>query len=413
LKVASFLGAASPRQDESAAAASYPSLDEIEQRFSQVVAAAPHLAKMYKIGQSASSQHPIWAIRVSDHPDLDEDEPAVMFTGTHHAREPMGAFICAALLENLLSNYENNPSYRRFVDSLEIWLVPMVNPDGYKFIIDNRMRFPWWRKNLRDNNGDGVFNPLIDGVDLNRNYGYNWGDGDESAPASWFYHGRAPFSEPEIQALRDLARRENLLLGVDYHSYGESVLFPWGNFYPAPDYALIYNIAENCAQTIGRESSDGHYGILPLNARVGQSSIWMYGELSAIHFIIETATHYFPGLERAQQIARENLRGAEYLMERALRSGLTGHVRDAETGRPLMAEIRVEGLQTNYVRARRTDEVFGRFERLLLPGSYTITVLSAGYAPAIFDDVRINRDHRTVLEASLRRQEIILPSGAN
>ena len=404
---------ASARDDEYDAAAEYPSLEEIEQRCAGLVARYPHLAAMYQIGESAAHHRPLWAIRVSDYPYIDEDEPALLFTGMHHAREPMGAFVCITLLEELLEQYAANPEYRRFVDSLEIWLVPIVNPDGYKHLIDNRLRFPWWRKNLRDNNGDGFFNPLIDGVDLNRNYGYNWGNGDESAPGSWFYHGSAPFSEPEIQALRDLARRENVLLGVDYHSYGESVLFPWGNFHPAPDQALIFDIAENCAMRIGRESGHGAYGILPLNARVGQSSVWMYGELGAIHFIIETAAQYFPRLDRVPSIARENLRGVEFLMARALGSGVIGHVRDAETGKPLPAEIHVDGMLASHVRPRHADEVFGRFERLLLPGSYHLTVVATGYAPAALSDVRVQENQRTVLGVALRRKEITLQTGAN
>jgi hypothetical protein len=407
-----LLGARAGEGYEHDAAASYPPLEKIEERFARLVAAYPHLAAMYQIGESAANRRPIWAIRVSDNPDLDEDEPAVLFNGVQHAREPMGAFICTELLEELLKQYDANPMYRRFVDSLEIWLVPMVNPDGYKYIIDNRLGFPWWRKNLRDNNGDGIFNPLIDGVDLNRNYGYNWGDGDERAPGSWFFHGSAAFSEPEIRALRDLARRENVVLGVDYHSYGESVLFPWGNFHPAPDHALISDIAENCARRISREGDHGQYGTLPLNARVGQSSIWMYGELGAIHFIIETATHYFPGLDRVPGIAKENLRGAEFLLARALGSGISGHVRDAETGKPIMAEIQVDGLHVPYVRPRHSDGLFGRFDRLLLPGSYKLAIVAAGYVPAIFTDVRVRPDERTHMQVALRRLEISA-TGAN
>jgi len=398
--------------EENDTASKYPTLETLEARFSRVIAEYPHLATMHQIGESAAQRRPIWAIRVSDNPDLDEDEPAILFNGVQHAREPMGAFICAELLEDLVKNYGTNPLYRKFIDSLEIWLVPIVNPDGYKFIVDNRMQFPWWRKNLRDNNGDGIFNPLVDGVDLNRNYGYNWGDGDGSAPGSWFFHGSEPFSEPEICSLRDLALRENIVVGVDYHSYGESVLFPWGNFYPAPDHALIYNIADGCARRIGRENGRGQYGLLPLNARVGQSSNWMYGELAAMHFIIETAANYFPRLERVPAIAKENLRGAEFLMERVLRSGISGHVRDAETRKPVAAQILVDGLTADHVRPRHADGIFGRFDRLLLPGTYKVVIIADHYTPEVFTSVRVYEDRRTFLEVTLRRREIA-SSGAN
>lgn len=397
---------------ENNTAAEYPSLESIEARFSRLVAEYPHLASMHQIGESTAQHRPIWAFRISDNPDVDEDEPAVLFNGVQHAREPMGAFICAELLEELVKNYDATPLYRKFIDSLEIWLVPIVNPDGYKFIVDNRMQFPWWRKNLRDNNGDGIFNPLVDGVDLNRNYGYNWGEGEGSEPGSWFFHGSAPFSEPEICSLRDLALRENIVLGVDYHSYGESVLFPWGNFYPAPDHALIYSIADGCARRIGKENGSGQYGMLPLNARVGQSSNWMYSELAAMHFIIETAANYFPRLDRVPEIAKENRRGAEFLMERVLRSGISGHVRDAETRLPVAAQILVDEFIADYVRPRHADGIFGRFDRLLLPGTYKVTIVADNYTPETFTSVRVHENRRTFLEVTLRRKEIA-SSGAN
>jgi len=409
---ASLLGLRSFTPENNASVLSvYPRLATFERQFADLVRAYPHLAHLEKIGETTGWKQSIWAIRISDHPDRDEDEPAVLFTGVHHAREPLGAFICHEILRQLLTNYGKSAHHTRLVDSLEIWLVPIVNPDGYEYIMQNQLQFPWWRKNLRDNNDDGVFDPLVDGVDLNRNYDFNWDEGGDGNPASWFYRGGGPFSEKESQALRDLAWRENFLVGVSYHSYGESVLYPWGNYHRAPDQELIIDIAQRCAERIGRLSANGSYNVLPLNGRVGQSSIWMYGELGTVDYIIETGEAYFAASEDISRITRENVQGAWYLLERSLGSGVTGHVRDRLTGKPIAAEIHVNGCEAAHVKCRRADAIFGRFDRLLFPGHYTLEIRAPGYKAEILTGVVVQQNSTTGLEIALTRQpDASLPS---
>jgi hypothetical protein len=410
---ATLVGLRPFRSENSASLLSaYPHLSTLEQQFANLVRAYPHLAHFEQIGESTGWQLPIWGIRISDHADRNEDEPAVLFTGVHHAREPLGALICYALLEELLENYGKSAQHTRLVDSLEVWLVPIVNPDGYEYIMQNQLQFPWWRKNLRDNNEDGVFDPLVDGVDLNRNYDFNWDEGGDGNPASWFYRGSSPFSEKEIQALRDLAWRENFLLGVSYHSYGESVLYPWGNYNRPPDQELIFDIAQRCAEKIGRLSENGSYNVLPLNGRVGQSSIWMYGEFGTMDYIIETGESYFAALEDIPRITRENVQGALFLLTRALCSGVTGHVHDRITGKPVVAEIHVSGCDASYVKCRHSDAVYGRFDRLLFPGRYLLEIRAPGYATEILTNVPVQSHSMTTLEIALTRQPSAMLPGA-
>jgi len=263
------------------------------------------------------------------------------------------------------------------------------------------LRFPWWRKNLKDNDGDGVFNPLYDGVDLNRNYAYNWEEGGDGKPGSWFYRGQTPFSENETQSIMNLARRENFAIGISYHSYGESILFPWGNFKRPPDLELIVEIAGEMASRIKREFGRGQYSILPLNGRVGQSSVWMYAELHVIDYIIEVGTQYFPAEESVPFIIKENLKGAFYLFDRLLETGIKGHVFDYYTKKPLLAEITVKELSANYVRPRMTDKEFGGFHRLLTPGKFTLEIHSRGYFPQTIKNVRVRRGRCTDFEIGL------------
>ena len=381
----------------------YPTLPDWERQFAELAGNFPHLARLHHIGRSTARQHPIIALRLTDHPDRDEDEPAVLFTALHHAREPAGVFICHALMQELLLNYGASARHTRLLDSLDIWLVPLVNPDGYEYILSSQRRFPWWRKNLRDNDNDGHFDPNSDGVDLNRNYDYNWVEGGDGEAASWFYRGQAAFSEAEIQALRDLELRRNFVMGVSFHSYGEAVLYPWGNFHHAPDQDLILDIARQYASRIGRLSGQGAYNVLPLNGRVGQSSVWMYGTGGVIDFICETGEEYFPPPEDLAPLTQENVKGALYVLERALGAGVSGHVVDAETGAPLEAEIIVQGFERDYVKPRRSHAESGRFDRLLLPGTYELRVQKKGYRTMRFENVEVRATGLTLLRAALQR----------
>jgi len=113
------------------------------------------------------------------------------------------------------------------VDNYEIYVMPMANPDGHVYV-ENHSSGPssyWWRKNRRDNGG-GVY-----GVDLNRNYSYKWGYDDRGSspnPSSSTYRGPAAFSEPEATAIRNLMKSVNFKFALDYHSYGEYILIPYG-----------------------------------------------------------------------------------------------------------------------------------------------------------------------------------------
>ncbi|MGH7496508.1 MAG: M14 family zinc carboxypeptidase [bacterium] len=394
-----------PRHEHTAVVPeAYPTLAGLEQQFNDLIRDFPHLARLHHIGTSTARLHPIIAIRLSDHPEIEEDEPAVLFTALHHAREPAGVYICSALIQELLTNYEMSARHRRLLDSLDIWLVPLVNPDGYQYILENQRQFPWWRKNLRDNDDDGQFNPLVDGVDLNRNYDYNWEEGGEGEAGSWFYRGRSAFSETEIQTLRNLELQQNFVIGVSFHSYGEAVLYPWGNFHRAPDQDLILDIARQYASRIGRLSGQGAYNVLPLNGRVGQSSVWMYGAGGVIDFICETGEEYFPPLDDLFHLSQQNVNGAMFLLERALRSGICGHVVDAETGAPLEAEIVVNGFERNYVKPRHSHPEYGRFDRLLLPGVYEVHVQKKGYQTARFEKIEVRAETSTRLEVALHRE---------
>lgn len=169
----------------------------------------------------------IWAWKISDNPTVDEAEPEVLIDGVHHAREPMSMHSILWMAKELCEGYGANPDFTGLVDEREIWIVPMVNPDGYVY---NQTTNPngggLWRKNRRIN-GDGSV-----GVDLNRNYGFAWGldnVGSSPSPSSQTYRGTGPFSEPETQAMKAFAESRNFVAGISNHSYSQFVFIPPGH----------------------------------------------------------------------------------------------------------------------------------------------------------------------------------------
>lgn len=171
--------------------------------------------------------HDIWWLKISDNPEVDEEEPEGLYTALHHAREPNGLSQMIFYMWYLLENYETDEEVKYLVDNTELYFMPCLNPDGYLY---NESTDPegggFWRKNRRpESNDDEV------GVDLNRNYGFFWGfDDGGSSPAkeSSTYRGPAPFSEPETQAVRDFSIDHEFRIALNYHSFGNLLIHPWG-----------------------------------------------------------------------------------------------------------------------------------------------------------------------------------------
>ena len=170
----------------------------------------------------------------------------------------------------------------------EIWVVPMVNPDGHEH---SRSEERLWRKNRRAN-PDGSY-----GVDPNRNYGYMWGTLDiatsSHVPSDDTYVGPRAFSEPETRAVRDLIGSELFKGVVSYHSYSQLILYPWGyteaQLDNEDDLALMTELAADMSQRIeeihGRVYAPEQSSELYPTA--GDTTDWTYGIYGVPSFTFE------------------------------------------------------------------------------------------------------------------------------
>ncbi len=382
-------------------------LDPIYHSYAQITARAEELARQYprliarfQIGETTQYRRPIYAYRLSNDAKRAQERPAVMFDGCHHSDEVMGAEIVLALMEKLTAGYGQDAEVTGWLDTLEIWLVPVVNVDGHNIVTSGQD--PRWRKNARDVNGDGVVGIYPEGVDVNRGYDFNWALGGSDQPEGVSYRGTHPFSEAENRAMRTLADRRQFLLSVSYHSQGEVIFYPWTwDGTKAPDDAVIKRIAADVAAHIPTMDGTGTYAISP-GGPASQSYPWFYGRRGVIDMIIETGkgVHVFPPAEVPGIIAA-NLEGVRALLRHAAGPGLAVKVTDAATGKPLVAQVWLPQIDNETVDRRVTDAEFGRRWRLLEPGRHRVIISSAGYETKVLRDVEVGATGWTALEVAL------------
>lgn len=194
------------------------------------------LAKVVSIGKTVKGRD-IMALKLTKDADTTEDgaKPAVLYLSNQHAREWITPEMTRRLMQYYLAGYGKDPRLTKILDTTELWFVLSANPDGYDYTFEspqNRM----WRKNLRDNNGDGKITPG-DGVDLNRNFSYKWGydnEGSSPNPSSETYRGPAAASEPETKALDAFEKRIGFRYAVNYHSAAELILYGVAGRSPRP-----------------------------------------------------------------------------------------------------------------------------------------------------------------------------------
>jgi regulation of enolase protein 1 (concanavalin A-like superfamily) len=254
--------------------AGYLNLAEVLAELDEMRSLYPNLITVKQSLGNSVEGRPIYYVRISDNADTDENEPEGLYTGMHHAREPMSIMNLIYFMHYILENYATNTEVQEIVDNTELYFIPCLNPDGYEY---NRSTNPngggMWRKNRR-NNGNGTF-----GVDLNRNYGYQWGynnSGSSSSSSSDTYRGPSAFSEPETQIVRDFCLAHPFVTALNDHAYGNYLVLPWGYINAVPESTLFNSIGNdlndcnnyivgNATTTVGYTAN-------------GTSDDWMYGE---------------------------------------------------------------------------------------------------------------------------------------
>lgn len=297
------------------------SLAEYQAFWAQTQIAAPEVVTIDTIGQSLQGR-PIQLLTITG-PNGSapiEDRPVILFNGCLHAREWISPMTVTYIADQLARNYGSDPRVTALLDEVVFHIVPMANPDGYEFSWTSSR---YWRKNRR-NNGDGTW-----GVDLNRNWGHLWGGpGSSGFGSSDTYRGTAPFSEPETQVLRNLAESTpNLVAHIDYHSYSQLILYPFGGaaqLPPEPDRTFFQNLTQDMSNLIVSLTGVFYNPIASyqLYVAAGDSTDWFYADRGVYSLTVELRpaggglAGFNPPVSQILPTAMENYEAALLFAER-------------------------------------------------------------------------------------------------
>jgi murein tripeptide amidase MpaA len=299
----------------------FKNLAAVNARLDEMVAAFPNLVSIVNAGTSIQGRV-IRGIRISRYP-AGTALPAFIFTGTMHAREWASTMTTMWIADQFVENNTIDPRIAAALDSAEVYIFPVQNPDGYEYTWatgGNRL----WRKNRR------LISGTTYGVDLNRNWGVGWGgSGSSGTTSSDTYRGAAAFSEPESVGMRDFViAHPNLVGHIDFHSYGQLWLWPWSYTTTAsPDQTALAAVG-NPMKTAIAAVNGKNYTAGPSGSTYGLTAgcidDWTYGNQGLMSGTIEvrdTGTYGFvmPTSEIIPN-AKENFAAAITMIEKLLAS---------------------------------------------------------------------------------------------
>lgn len=291
----------------------YYTYNEVIQKLDTMKLLYPNLITIKnEIGQTVEGRS-VYSVKISDNPDVDEEEPEVLYTALIHAREPESMMQMLYFMFYLLENYGTDAEVTHLVNNRELYFIPVINPDGY---IYNQTTDPkgggMWRKNRRDNGGSF-------GIDLNRNFGpsYYWNapnGGSSLAPENETYRGVSPFSEPETENIANFVIGRKIKNALNYHTYGNLLIYPYGALEKeTPDSLIFREFATDMTKlnhyTTGTDQSTVGYSTR------GNSDDFMYdgdttliGKIFAMTPEVGNGTDgFWPAEGRIFPLAEENL----------------------------------------------------------------------------------------------------------
>ena len=330
----------------------YKQFADIIAYFNNIAAVRPDLATMGVAGRSLQNNE-IYMLTLSapDAPgNARSDRPVVIWHGAQHAREWVSPMTVSYLASKFVDDYGVDPRVTDILDHTRLVILPVMNPDGYLYSWSTQR---YWRKNRRSN-GSGSY-----GVDLNRNWGYQWGgQGASTNPNDDTYRGLTAFSEPETQVMRDLAISYggDLAAHIDYHTYSQLILWPFGYAAgvqtPEPDRTFYDNLATDMSNEIMSVSGAFYDPIqsVDLYPASGASSDWFYGDLGIKSLTIELRPENGAGLggfDPSPSIilptAVENYEAAKLFVERTTQAVSFGYepVDVVVAGAPTPVELSV------------------------------------------------------------------------
>lgn len=335
--------------------ASYPSYAQLADALQIFAASYPEICRLVSIGKSVQGRD-LWFLKISDNPDLEEDEPEFKYISTMHGSEPVGMVMCLDLIDLLLSEYGSDQRLTRLVNETEIWIMPLMNPDGYT--INSR------------------FN--ANGADLNRSFPDRVDD-PNNTPL-----GRPP----EVQVMMAFGAAHSSALSANFHTGALLVNYPYDNSFDnesenpdwhTPDDDLFVNVSlayssHNPPMFSSLQFDQGITNGITWYVVSGGMQDWNYTWLGCNEVTIELSNTFRPSASTLPTLWNNNRESMLSYMEKA-QIGVRGRVTDSVSGAPVFATVRIAGRDHNVF----TDPDVGDYHRLILPGTYELEFTAQGY----------------------------------
>jgi hypothetical protein len=352
----------------------------------------PALCRKFSLGKSVQTRD-LWAMKITSQPDLPQDKPQVKYLSTIHGNEPLGTELCLYLLDILLKGYASNDTrIVNLVNNVEIWLVPLLNPDG------------------RENSLPERYN--ANGYDLNRSFP----EGSTPNLGNWLYGPALNTNglQPEVREVAAWTAAHNFILGANFHTGSLVVNYPYDDdglgstFSPSPDEALFRALSRTYSSnnppmwantdpannfTNGIVNGADWYSIS------GGLQDWSYRYAGVLDVTIELANYQWPDppANLLPTYWSQNRESMLSYLEWSLR-GVRGLIRNAQTGQPVTAAVRVEDIHHLVF----SSPGVGDYHRVLLPGTYTLWFYAPGYVPQRIPNVTVGSGAATRLDVALQ-----------
>lgn len=342
----------------------YHSYSALTTELQAYASAYPAICRLSSLGQSVQGRE-LWAVKITDNPDDEEDEPEFKYVSTMHGDEPVGTELVLYLIDRLLTGYGVDTRITQLVDETEIWLVPLMNPDGLT-------------ANSRVN---------AQGLDLNRVFPHYATDFTGT-----MYDGEALGAAgrpPEVQHIMNWSAQHSFTLSANLHTGEVVVNYPYdfapavpnGQYAATPDDDLFVDVALRYSShnppmyaslvfPQGITNGCDWYWVL------GGMQDWNYRYLGTSEMTIELAKPKKPVEALLPTYWANNQESMLHYLE-ASHLGIRGVIVDAITGEPVHASVTVQGNPQRVF----TDPDVGDYHRLLLPGIYGIDIEAEGYFP--------------------------------
>lgn len=365
----------------------YPDYQNLIQKYEELVTQYPNRVQSNIIGQSQEEEQNVFAYKISNQIE-DSFKKNILIIGSIYAKDIPAANSTFLWTKEYLESLNINPSV---LDQINFWVIPSLNPDGYNISLNQNLYT--YLNNGRDNNNNQINGESIDGVNINRNFDFNWVHGPSYDNIdNLYYRGSIPYSEQETQSLINFINNIKIdfsIILMTEASNEKSIIFPykWYNVRPSHDYAVFESMANHINQL--NQSIDNEWMQLPNNERYGNILDDLYVQHNVIPFalsftnysilpdsselniqknIINNAVSFFKQLSTQYNTINTSIPG---LLELC--------IKDSNTLLPLEADIIIDQVHSQSFKQRKSNILNGIYSKYLIPGEYQIQIFKKGY----------------------------------